>query len=54
MMDGGQTFVLVNETQEEVEFLVLRTFGTFGEVSVTWSITPLGSDAMPGQDYLDV
>jgi len=53
MMDGEQAFILVNETQEEVEFTVLRTFGTFGEVSVMWSITPLGDDVMPGQDYLD-
>ena len=43
--------VLVEENQEEVTFLVHRSFGTFGEVNVTWGTEEL--NAAPGLDYLN-
>ena len=42
---------LVEESQGEVTFLVHRSFGTFGEVNVTWHTEQL--NALPGLDYLD-
>ena len=44
---------LVEESQGEVTFLVYRSFGTFGEVNVTWGTEQLNDNALPGLDYLD-
>ena len=43
--------VLVEESQDQVSFLVQRSFGTFGEVNVTVGTQEL--NAMPGVDYLN-
>lgn len=42
---------LVEESQSEVHFLVYRSFGTFGQVNVTWNTQEI--NAMPGLDYLN-
>lgn len=42
---------LVEESQDEVSFIVHRSFGTFGEVNVTWSTEEI--NAMAGIDYLN-
>ena len=48
---NGVPVVLAEESQQEVTFLVRRSFGTFGEVNVTWATEELNAD--PGLDYLD-
>lgn len=47
----GALVVLVEENQEVVSFLVHRSFGTFGEVSVTWRTEQLNAE--PRLDYLN-
>ena len=41
----------VEESQGNLTFLVHRSFGTFGQVNVTWGTEII--NAMPGVDYLD-
>ena len=47
----GVSVLLVEENQVEVSFLVYRSFGTFGEVNVTWQTD--GLNAEPTIDYLN-
>ena len=49
-MDGIPV-LLVEESQVEVSFLVYRSFGTFGEVNVTWHTEELNAE--PTLDYLN-